>query len=70
MYLIFKKDEPLNGIITILCNHSFHANCLSKWGDTCCPVCRYNQTPDYTMENTCSECGSHEVEHFKFNYFK
>ncbi|CAF0909803.1 unnamed protein product [Brachionus calyciflorus] len=55
-----KMDEPLNGIITILCNHSFHANCLSKWGDTCCPVCRFNQTPDYTMENTCNECGSHD----------
>jgi BRCA1-associated protein len=55
-----RMDESLNGVITILCNHSFHGNCLSKWGDTCCPVCRYSQTPDYTVDNTCTECGSNE----------
>ena len=55
-----RMDESLNGVITILCNHSFHGNCLSKWGDTCCPVCRYSQTPDYTMDNTCTDCGSNE----------
>lgn len=53
-------DESLNGVITILCNHSFHGNCLSKWGDTCCPVCRYSQTPDYILDNTCTDCGSNE----------
>lgn len=55
-----RMDESLNGVITILCNHSFHSGCLSKWGDTCCPVCRYSQTPEYSVDNTCSECGSHE----------
>ena len=56
-----RMDESLNGVISILCNHSFHTNCLVKWGDTCCPVCRYCQTPDYSdSENACTECGSHE----------
>jgi BRCA1-associated protein len=58
-----RMDESLNGVITILCNHSFHANCLSKWGDdSCCPVCRYSQTPECSSDNVCStkDCGSHE----------
>lgn len=55
-----RMDESLNGVITILCNHSFHASCLSKWVDTTCPVCRYSQTPDLTDDNICIECGSQE----------
>lgn len=56
-----RMDESLNGVISILCNHSFHTNCLVKWGDTCCPVCRYSQTPDYAdVDNACTECGSNE----------
>jgi BRCA1-associated protein len=55
-----RMDESLNGVITVLCNHSFHANCLSKWGDTTCPVCRYSQTPDLTDDNMCGDCGSQE----------
>jgi len=23
-----------------VCNHQFHSECLQKWGDTSCPVCR------------------------------
>lgn len=56
-----RMDESLYGVISILCNHSFHTNCLVKWGDTCCPVCRYSQTPDYAdIDNACTECGSNE----------
>ncbi|KAG8230867.1 hypothetical protein J437_LFUL011508, partial [Ladona fulva] len=28
-----RMDESVDGILTILCNHSFHGSCLSKWGD-------------------------------------
>jgi hypothetical protein len=28
------KDESLSGVLTILCNHSFHGDCLIKWGDS------------------------------------
>uniref|UniRef100_A0A6G1SEX2 BRCA1-associated protein n=1 Tax=Aceria tosichella TaxID=561515 RepID=A0A6G1SEX2_9ACAR len=51
----------VESIITILCNHSFHAHCLSKWGDTSCPVCRYCQTPECQVENKCMDC-SYEGE--------
>lgn len=31
---ISNQDESVEGILTILCNHSFHGSCLSKWSDT------------------------------------
>ncbi|XP_064612632.1 LOW QUALITY PROTEIN: BRCA1-associated protein-like [Liolophura sinensis] len=56
-----RMDEAIDGILTILCNHSFHiSSCLSQWGDTSCPVCRYCQTPEEVADNRCIECGSQE----------
>lgn len=55
-----RMDESVAGILTVLCNHSFHNDCLMKWQDTCCPVCRYCQSPEPTAESTCFECESHE----------
>ncbi|KAI1303193.1 BRCA1-associated protein [Halotydeus destructor] len=52
-----RMDEDVEGILTILCNHSFHGNCLDKWGDTSCPVCRYSQTPEPIADNICLDCG-------------
>lgn len=54
------KDESVEGVLTILCNHSFHGSCLSKWSDTTCPVCRYCQTPQPVDDNKCFECDSSE----------
>lgn len=39
-------DESNTGLLTILCQHTFHCHCLSKWGDGSCPVCRYSQKPE------------------------
>jgi len=55
-----RMDESVKGILTILCNHSFHSECLEKWGDTTCPVCRYCQAPELSQDNKCFECGSQE----------
>ncbi|CEP18415.1 hypothetical protein [Parasitella parasitica] len=38
-------DESFTGLLTTLCQHTFHCHCLSKWGDGSCPVCRYSQKP-------------------------
>ncbi|KAE9550117.1 hypothetical protein FO519_006677 [Halicephalobus sp. NKZ332] len=46
-----------DSIVTILCNHSFHTECLEQWADTTCPVCRHNQTPEEVDAPTCSNCG-------------
>ncbi|CAL8120081.1 unnamed protein product [Orchesella dallaii] len=55
-----RMDESVDGILTILCNHTFHSGCLSKWSDSRCPVCRYVQTPEMVEKNVCFECGSSE----------
>ncbi|XP_028597145.1 BRCA1-associated protein isoform X1 [Podarcis muralis] len=55
-----RMDESVNGILTTLCNHSFHSQCLQRWEDTTCPVCRYCQTPEPVEENKCFECGVQE----------
>ncbi|XP_072024584.1 BRCA1-associated protein-like [Amphiura filiformis] len=55
-----RMDESVDGILTILCNHSFHGNCLDQWSDTSCPVCRYCQTPELVEDHKCFVCGSQE----------
>uniref|UniRef100_A0A0R3RWU9 BRCA1-associated protein n=1 Tax=Elaeophora elaphi TaxID=1147741 RepID=A0A0R3RWU9_9BILA len=46
-----------DGVLTILCNHTFHAECLEQWADTTCPVCRHSQTPELVANQNCSVCG-------------
>ncbi|KAK2823305.1 hypothetical protein Q7C36_019905 [Tachysurus vachellii] len=55
-----RMDESVNGVLTTLCNHSFHSQCLRRWEDATCPVCRYCQTPEPVEENKCFECGVQE----------
>jgi len=38
-----RMDSSVTGLLTILCQHTFHCHCLSKWGEGSCPVCRYSQ---------------------------
>lgn len=54
-------DESVDGVLTILCNHAFHANCLIKWGDSTCPVCRCVQTPELAESSVCMECEGTEA---------
>jgi BRCA1-associated protein len=51
-----RLDQDVSGVVTTICSHSFHASCLSKWGDSSCPVCRYTQAPE--AEVHCHQCGS------------
>lgn len=39
-----RLDEHVSGVVTTVCNHRFHNECLQRWGDTSCPVCRYGQS--------------------------
>ncbi|VUZ48486.1 unnamed protein product [Hymenolepis diminuta] len=56
-----KLDEPVAGILTtILCNHTFHGQCISKTTDTVCPVCRYVQSPEMQEQSKCSDCDLRE----------
>lgn len=50
-----RLDEDASGIVTTLCNHRFHNDCLRHWGDSSCPVCRYCQ-PASAAATHCSTC--------------
>lgn len=52
-----RLDEHVSGIVTTVCNHRFHNDCLRRWGDTSCPVCRYCQHPTEATSH-CTVCGS------------
>jgi BRCA1-associated protein len=56
-----RMDESIDGVLTILCNHVFHAGCLIKWGDSTCPVCRCVQTPELSENSVCLECEGTEA---------
>ncbi|CAG9815071.1 unnamed protein product [Phaedon cochleariae] len=53
-----RMDESVDGVLTILCNHAFHASCLEKWGDSTCPVCRCVQSPEQAESSECEQCGT------------
>jgi len=64
-----RMDSVVTGLVTIPCSHTFHCTCLSKWGDSRCPVCRYSQNllannsssaapqPSNTL-SACTDCGT------------
>lgn len=37
-YFAERLDQDTSGILTTICNHSFHCSCISKWADSSCPV--------------------------------
>jgi predicted Holliday junction resolvase-like endonuclease len=38
-----RMDASTAGVVTIICQHTFHCGCLRRWVDCTCPVCRYTQ---------------------------
>ncbi|XP_057248501.1 BRAP2 RING ZnF UBP domain-containing protein 2 [Beta vulgaris subsp. vulgaris] len=53
-----RLDQETSGILTTICNHSFHSSCISRWTDSSCPVCRYcQQQPE---KSTCFICQTSE----------
>lgn len=61
-----RMDSEITGLATILCEHTFHCHCLSKWAGGNCPVCRYsgkksgtNSTSD-TSPGVCTTCSGTE----------
>ncbi|DBA77623.1 hypothetical protein WJX77_012528 [Trebouxia sp. C0004] len=50
-----RLDEHISGVVTTVCNHRFHNECLQRWGDLKCPVCRYCAQPSSTT-SYCSVC--------------
>ncbi len=38
-----RMDLENESLLTTVCNHSFHLDCLMQWQDSPCPVCRYQR---------------------------
>jgi len=61
-----RLDPSASGMMTTVCNHTFHCHCLTKWQreDSSCPVCRYchaaNQGDDEDADTltSCEVCNS------------
>ena len=57
-----RLDATVTGLLTIPCQHTFHSNCLAKWTDDTCPVCRYSSRLDMRKSqeekrvDRCTEC--------------
>lgn len=43
-------------VLTTVCNHSFHVECLVKWQDSPCPVCRFHHN-NASEASTCQVRG-------------
>eukprot|EP01138_Halocafeteria_seosinensis_P005572 gb/GECG01005695.1/.p1 GENE.gb/GECG01005695.1/~~gb/GECG01005695.1/.p1 ORF type:complete len:606 (+),score=92.44 gb/GECG01005695.1/:1-1818(+) len=56
-----RLDASVSGLITTMCNHSFHRLCLSKWKDSSCPVCRYVMDDGESNRPLCEVCEAQDV---------
>ncbi|GLD91512.1 hypothetical protein PINS_up000045 [Pythium insidiosum] len=52
-----RLDASASGILTTLCNHTFHCDCLFRWEGSSCPVCRYSHGD---MGSSCEVCQTTE----------
>ena len=59
---IQQQQHGGDAIITTVCNHSFHVDCLLGWQDSPCPVCRYDGglTNEESLLSKCHVCGTTE----------
>ena len=53
-------DAPRTSVLTTVCNHSFHLDCLLQWQDSPCPVCRYDHSGLNEALSQCHLCGTTE----------
>ncbi|XP_050353506.1 BRCA1-associated protein isoform X2 [Nymphalis io] len=53
-----RMDESVAGVLSVQCAHAFHAECLVRWRDARCPVCRCAQTPEPRERALCQQCES------------
>ncbi|SGZ21679.1 BQ5605_C021g09401 [Microbotryum silenes-dioicae] len=59
-----RLDANVSGLISQLCSHDAHCECLLKWGDSRCPICRQTNLRNRRGTNTapppslCTVCQS------------
>ncbi|CAB9503908.1 RING finger protein ETP1 [Seminavis robusta] len=55
-----ESSSTPSSILTTVCNHTFHLNCLLQWQDSPCPVCRYDHSGLNEALSQCNVCGRTE----------
>ncbi|CAI4063417.1 hypothetical protein SKDZ_08G0320 [Saccharomyces kudriavzevii ZP591] len=63
-----RMDSETTGLVTIPCQHTFHCQCLNKWKNSRCPVCRHSSlrlSRDSLLKQAgdsarCATCGSND----------
>ena len=63
-----RLDSTVTGLVTLPCAHTFDCDCLRKWGDSRCPVCRVSHLllatvpaqdrSQITRLTNCATCGA------------
>ena len=54
------NDADKTSILTTVCNHTFHLDCLVQCQDSPCPVCRYDHSGLNEALSQCHICGTTE----------
>jgi BRCA1-associated protein len=54
----YSSMDASASILTTVCNHSFHIDCLARWQDSPCPVCRYDHSGLNETLSRCIVCGT------------
>ena len=53
------EQQQQQQLFTTACDHTFHTDCLSRWRDAPCPVCRYDHAgAQTTFASVCDACAS------------
>jgi BRCA1-associated protein len=57
-----EDDEEAKTIVTTVCNHTFHLDCLAQCQGSPCPVCRYDHSGlnNESLFSQCHICGTTE----------
>ncbi|EEC48058.1 predicted protein [Phaeodactylum tricornutum CCAP 1055/1] len=58
MDMTYPRSGERTSILTTVCNHSFHMDCLLQWQDSPCPVCRFDHSGLNEALSQCHLCGS------------
>ena len=51
-------EQNTSSVLTTVCNHSFHMDCILQCQDSPCPVCRYDHAGLNETLSQCNVCGS------------